>query len=164
MICYSSKFVYVTECSWAGTDLFMDSCNSTAQKDKATGKKGAATELELGTYALSQSFSHVSHQSQSIIFIPKCAPLSLLTPHHTQYHIWGTGLKRALDSSTTMTGIRGRLGMKDVGGSCGWNSMIESRSRVRARSLLLFPLSLCPSELWSYNYPWTSLFMSTSLV
>ena len=31
---------------------------STAQKDRVTGEKGPATELELGTYTLSQSFSH----------------------------------------------------------------------------------------------------------
>ena len=30
----------VTECLCAGTDLFIDSCNSTAQKDRATGGKG----------------------------------------------------------------------------------------------------------------------------
>ena len=31
---------------------------STAQKDRATGEKGSATELKLGTYTLSQSFIH----------------------------------------------------------------------------------------------------------
>ena len=30
----------------------------TAQKDRATGEKEAATELKLGTYAISQNFSH----------------------------------------------------------------------------------------------------------
>ena len=33
---------------------------STAPKEKATGEKRPATALELGTYALSRSFSHVS--------------------------------------------------------------------------------------------------------
>ena len=37
-----------------------DSCESTALKDRATGERGPATELELGTYALSWSFSHAS--------------------------------------------------------------------------------------------------------
>lgn len=35
----------VTECSRAGTDLLMDSCNSTAEKDRVTGEKGPATKL-----------------------------------------------------------------------------------------------------------------------
>ena len=35
--CHISRCV--TECSWAGTDLFINSCNSTAQKDRATGEK-----------------------------------------------------------------------------------------------------------------------------
>ena len=50
----------------------MDSCNATAQKDRATEEKGPVTELELGTYALSRSFIHASHQSWSRSFIPNC--------------------------------------------------------------------------------------------
>ena len=37
-----------------------------------------------------------------------------------------------------------------IGDSCGWNSAIEHRSRVRAQSLVLFPRSPCP-ELWTHN-------------
>ena len=40
---------------------FMDSCNSTAQKDRAIGEIGPVTELGPGTYALSRSFSHASY-------------------------------------------------------------------------------------------------------
>ena len=36
-----------------------------AQKEKATGEKGPATVLELGTYALTRSFSHASHGNRS---------------------------------------------------------------------------------------------------
>ena len=42
----------------------------TAQKEKATGEKGPATALELGTYALSRSFSHASHGDRSRSFVP----------------------------------------------------------------------------------------------
>ena len=42
----------------------------TAQKRKGSRKKGLATALKLGTYALSQSFSHASHEDQSISFVP----------------------------------------------------------------------------------------------
>ena len=42
----------------------------TDQKGKATGEKGPATALELGTYALSQSFSHTSHRDRSRSFVP----------------------------------------------------------------------------------------------
>ena len=62
--------VCFTGCSWAGTDLFMYSCNSTAQKDRATGEEGPVTELKLGTYVLSRSFNHTSHRSQSRSSVP----------------------------------------------------------------------------------------------
>ena len=42
----------------------------TAQKEKATGQKGPATALELGTYALSRSFIHASHGDQSRSSVP----------------------------------------------------------------------------------------------
>ena len=46
--------------------------NGTSQlrREKATGKKGPATALELGTYALSRSFSHASHGDRSRSFVP----------------------------------------------------------------------------------------------
>ena len=47
--------------------IFME---HTAQKERATGKKGPATALEPGTYALSRSFSHVSHGDRSRSFFP----------------------------------------------------------------------------------------------
>ena len=37
----------------------------TALKEKATGEKRPATALELGTYALSRSFTHASHGDRS---------------------------------------------------------------------------------------------------
>ena len=40
--------------------LFVDSCNSTAKKDRTTGERGPATELKLGTYALSWGFQFVA--------------------------------------------------------------------------------------------------------
>ena len=42
-----------------------------------------------------------------------------------------------------------------ISGSRGWNSAIERWSRVQAQSPVLLALSPCPSELWSYNCPWT---------
>ena len=45
----------------------------TAQKEKATGEKGQATMLELGTYALTQSFSHESHGDQLRSLVPHCS-------------------------------------------------------------------------------------------
>ena len=58
--------------------MFIHSCNSTAQKDRVTGEKGPVTEHELGAYALSWSFSHVSHRSQSRSFVPNRS-LALVT-------------------------------------------------------------------------------------
>ena len=45
----------------------------TAQKEKATGGKGPATALELGTYALMRSFSHASHGDWLRAFVPHCS-------------------------------------------------------------------------------------------
>ena len=42
----------------------------TAPKEKATGEKRPATMLELGTYALSQSYSHASHEDRSRSSVP----------------------------------------------------------------------------------------------
>ena len=42
----------------------------TAPKEKATGEKRPATALELGTYVLSRSFSHASHEDQSRSSVP----------------------------------------------------------------------------------------------
>ena len=53
--------------------------------------------------------------------------------------------------------LKGEWGRRILTRISGWNSMIEHRFRVWAQSLVLFPLSLGSSELWSYNYPWTSL-------
>ena len=49
--------------------------NGTSQlrREKATGKKGSATALELGTYALSRSFSHASHGDRPRSFVCKNA-------------------------------------------------------------------------------------------
>ena len=46
------------------------SCEFTAQKDRVIGEKVPTTELKLGNYTLSQSFSHASHQSRLKSFIP----------------------------------------------------------------------------------------------
>ena len=62
-----------------GTFIWIDSVvivinhiNGTSQlrREKATGKKGPATALELGTYALSRSFSHASHGDRPRSFVP----------------------------------------------------------------------------------------------
>ena len=61
-----------------------DSCKSTAQKDRETGKKGPATKLKLRKYTLSRSFSHelslpveiLGHQSPFKYFFP-CRPILL---------------------------------------------------------------------------------------
>ena len=42
----------------------------TGQKEKATGEKGPATVLKLGTYALTRSFSHASHGDQLRSLVP----------------------------------------------------------------------------------------------
>ena len=46
-----------------------------SEGEKATGEKGPATALKLGTYALSQIFSHASHGDQ----------LRCLIPHRSMY-------------------------------------------------------------------------------
>ena len=52
--------------------LFINHINGTSQlrREKATGKKGPATALKLGTYALSRSFSHASHGDWPRSFVP----------------------------------------------------------------------------------------------
>ena len=87
-----------------------DSCKSTALENRVTGEKGPETELELGTYALAQSFSHSSHRPRPTSFIPN--------------PVKGDWERRIL------AGIEGLS---------GWNSAIEPRSRVRTLSLVLFP-------------------------
>ena len=42
----------------------------TALKEKATGEKGPATALKLGTYALSRSFRHASHGNRLRSSVP----------------------------------------------------------------------------------------------
>ena len=44
--------------------------NFTALKEKATGGKGPAPALELGTYALLRSFSHASHGDRPRSLVP----------------------------------------------------------------------------------------------
>ena len=41
-----------------------------APKEKATGEKGPATAIKLGTYALSRSFSHTSHGDRPRSSVP----------------------------------------------------------------------------------------------
>ena len=56
-------------------------CRTSQLRGKVTGEKGSMIKLELGTYTLARSFSHVSHiQSQSQSFVS----------HHksTQYTNW----------------------------------------------------------------------------
>ena len=48
----------------------MYSCNSTAQKDRATRENGPVTELELRSYSPSRSCCYASHQSRSRSSIP----------------------------------------------------------------------------------------------
>ena len=50
-------FVYVNEYLWAGIQTW-GSWEVHSSKDRAAGEKGPVTELKLGTYALSRSFSH----------------------------------------------------------------------------------------------------------
>ena len=45
----------------------------TAQKEKVTGENGPVTALELGTYALMQSFSHASYGDRSRSFVRYCS-------------------------------------------------------------------------------------------
>ena len=73
---------------------FMDRCNSTAQKDRATGEKGPAMLC------------------------------------------------------------RGVSAMRDTD---------PGQDSLSPITLVPFPLSPCPSELWSYNYPWTSLYQPRTL-
>ena len=85
----------------------------------------------------------------------------LLPSHSTQYQPRGAGLKchwiaahlwpvhKSNGERRISTGLRG---------SHGWNSAIESRSRVQVRSLVLFPCNLFPSELW---VPWIWLHVDT---
>ena len=42
----------------------------TAQREKGNRGKRTSDPLELGTYALSRSFSHASHGNQSRYFVP----------------------------------------------------------------------------------------------
>ena len=95
----------------AGTDLFMDSCNSTVQKNRATGEKGPATEFELGNCALSQSFSYASHQSQSRSSAPNrpLVPVSLSVCHLVQTCSW-----IVVTPQLRRTGTKGRLGTEDL--------------------------------------------------
>ena len=53
--------------STSGLVVYME---PTAPKEKATGEKRPATALELGTYALSRSFSHASHGDRSRSSVP----------------------------------------------------------------------------------------------
>ena len=80
--------------------------------------------------------------------------------HITQYQPRGVGPKRSLDSSTPATGTKRRWGTKDsrLGPMArGWSSAKGRRSQVRARSLVLFPLSpffwaVFPESLQSTSY------------
>ena len=178
-----------------------DSCESTALKDRTTGEKGPVTELELRTYALSWSFSYMSHRSQSRSFGPnrplvpvmgvllsngrlrpmprgwhcvQCGGrgsyfhLRLVDFMQHASHRWAcyyhtvhsTSLEAQVLSGRwiaahpwpVLKGDWGRRISTGIDGSHGWNSAIERRSQVRARSLVLFPLSPYPSELWIHNY------------
>ena len=56
---------------WAGIlviTIFMVTHSSEGKRRQ--GKRGPATALELGTYALSRSFSHASHGDRSRSFVP----------------------------------------------------------------------------------------------
>ena len=80
------------------------------------------------------------------------AYMSLLPSHSTQYQPRGAGLKRrwiAAHLWPVHRGDGGRGISTGLRGSRGWNSAIERRSQVRARSLVLFPLS--PFPFWAVS-------------
>ena len=93
-------------------------------------------------------------------------PLKILCPHASRcwacYHhtAHSTSLEARVLSGRwiaphqwpVLKGNWGRRILTGIGGSSGWNSAIERRSRIRVRSLVLFPLSLYSPELWIYNY------------
>ena len=72
--------VRTSVCSDSYKSTIINHINGTSQlrREKATGKKGPATALELGTYALSRSFSHASHGDRPRSFRP---PSPLCTGH-----------------------------------------------------------------------------------
>ena len=80
--------------------------------------------------------------------------------HMTQYQPRGIGPKRSLHSGTPATDTKRWWGTKDlrlVTMARGWSSTKECRSRVRARSLVLFPLlpffwAVFPESLQSTSY------------
>ena len=61
----------------------------TAQKEKVTREKGPAMAIELGTYALTQSFSHTSHGDRSLV--PHCSYVLVTACYHHTAH--STNLK-----------------------------------------------------------------------
>ena len=68
----NDRFSIVNEGYVKAGILVINHINGTSQlrREKATGKKGPATALELGTYALSRSFSHASHGDRPRSFVP----------------------------------------------------------------------------------------------
>ena len=69
--------------------------DSTAPKEKATGEKRPATALELGTYALSRSFSHASHGDRPRSSVPHRSyvhmspfPLELWSPYRLLNNVY----------------------------------------------------------------------------
>ena len=146
----------------------MDSCNSTAQKDRATGEKRPVTELD----SRSRSRSFVPNRPDNhrhrgthfylrltdfMQYAIRCWACYQHTAHSTSLKVRVlSGRWIAAHPWPVLKGNWGRRISTGIGSSRGWNSAIERRSQVQAQSLVLFPLLPCPSELWSYNYPWTT--------
>ena len=74
-------------------------------------EKGPATELELGAYALSQSFGHASHRSRSR------SSRSIRCDHNTAHSISFKARVLSgcwIDSGTLVSSTKGRLGTEDI--------------------------------------------------
>ena len=66
----------------------MDSCNSTAKKDRATGEKGPTTELELGSYF------HLRLAAEPVTTTPHTVLASRRRSYHMRLNFHGTKLSR----------------------------------------------------------------------
>ena len=75
--CFPGLYVYWLLQLQILITIFME---ITAEKKKATGEKGPATALDLGTYALSRSFSHASHGDRSRSFVPHRSYVPVAVP------------------------------------------------------------------------------------
>ena len=70
--CFNATYVFEETCVWISYNHIHETHSSEGKK--ATREKGIATSgLKLTTYALSRSFSHVSHRDRSRSFVPHCS-------------------------------------------------------------------------------------------